>query len=280
MFELQALSLWIIIAGFAASAAVIGVAGTMLAARADVLADRIGWGEALVGAVLLGGSTSLPGILTSVVAAAQGYPSLSIANAVGGIAVQTAFLAVADFFYRRVNLEHAAASATNLSQGSLLVALLAVPLAASAGPDWTLLGVHPATVIILGGYSYGIYLVRLARDEPMWFPRRTRDTQDEAAEKADKENGKGGGASRLDRIPLSRVWAEFGLLAAAVAVAGLGVAEMVDADRFVIATTILMVGVLLLGLLRREKIGPGGIGFESVTILVLYVAASLVMALA
>ena len=35
---------------------------------------------------------------------------LAMSNAVGGIAVQTLFLAIADVAYRRANLEHAAAS--------------------------------------------------------------------------------------------------------------------------------------------------------------------------
>jgi cation:H+ antiporter len=347
VLDLSSISLAWIIVGFLACAAVIAVAGTMLAGRADVLADRIGWGEALVGAVLLGGSTSLPGILTSVVTAYQGYPSLSIANAIGGIAVQTAFLAIADLFYRKANLEHAAASAANLSQGSLLVALLAVPLAAAAAPSWTVLGVHPATLVILGGYAYGIRLVKLAKEEPMWFPRMTRETQDEQKEAQETEAGEDG------NTPLSRLWTEFGLLVLAVAVAGLGISQtgvaiaertgiaetavgglmtavatslpelvtsvaavrrgaltlavsgiiggnafdtiflafadiayrdgslyhqIVDANRFVIAATIVMVGVLLMGLVRREKQGPGGIGFESATILVLYVLSAVVMA--
>ncbi len=347
MLDLGGYSLWIIIAGFAVSAAIIGVAGTMLSSRADVLADRIGWGEALVGAVLLGGSTSLPGILTSVISAAEGHPSLSIANAVGGIAAQTAFLAVADVFYRHTNLEHAAASAANLSQGALLVALLGIPLAASAGPDVTVAGVHPATLMLLGGYAYGLRLIRLAKNEPMWFPRRTRETQGD-------QDGNGGGGGRLERISLGRLWGEFAGLAALVALAGIGISQtgiaiadrtgldetavgglmtaiatslpelvtsvaavrrgalnlavggviggnafdtiflavsdvayregslyhqMEDADHFVISATIMMTGVLLLGLLRREKVGPGNIGFESVTVLVLYAAASVVMAL-
>ncbi|MGJ3263537.1 MAG: sodium:calcium antiporter [Salinarimonas sp.] len=347
MVDLSNVSLTWVIGGFLASAIVIAVAGTLLAERADILADRIGWGEALVGAVLLGGSTSLPGILTSVVAAWEGYPSLAIANAVGGIAVQTAFLAVADLFYRRANLEHAAASAANLSQGALLVTLLAVPLAAAAGPSWTVLGVHPATIVIILGYAYGIRLVKLAKEEPMWFPRMTRETQDldkEAQESALTEEG-----SR----PLGRLWAEFAVLVAFVAAAGLGVSQagiaiaertglaetavgglltavatslpelvtsvaavrrgaltlavggiiggnafdtiflafadvayrdgslyhqMAQADRFVVSATIVMIGVLLMGLVRREKTGPGGIGFESATILVLYAIAAVIMA--
>ncbi len=41
-------------------------------------------------------------------------------------------------------------------------------------------------------------------------------------------------------------------------------------EMFLIALTILMTAVLLLGLLRRERSGPGGIGFESCVVLVLY----------
>ena len=43
-----------------------------------------------------------------------------------------------------------------------------------------------------------------------------------------------------------------------------------ESQSFVIALTILMTGILLLGLLRREKYGIGNIGFESFLILLLY----------
>jgi cation:H+ antiporter len=104
------------------AAASIAVTGTWLARIADELATHTGLGEALVGAVLVGASTSLPGIVTSVVTAAEGYPSLAIGNGLGGIAVQTAFLGIADLVYRKANLEHTAASVANLMQGALLVA--------------------------------------------------------------------------------------------------------------------------------------------------------------
>lgn len=86
---------------------------------ADRLADKTGLGEAVVGALFLGGSTSLPGIVTSVTTAAGGHAELAISNAWGGIAAQTAFLGLADIVYPKANLEHAAASAANLSQGTL-----------------------------------------------------------------------------------------------------------------------------------------------------------------
>jgi hypothetical protein len=42
---------------------------------------------------------------------------------------QTAFLAIADILYRRANLEHAAASLTNLTQSGMLILLLSIPFA-------------------------------------------------------------------------------------------------------------------------------------------------------
>lgn len=46
----------------------------------------------------------------------------------------------------------------------------------------------------------------------------------------------------------------------------------------VISVAILMTSILLLGLLRREKKGPGGIGFESALILLVYGAMAVYLA--
>src|SRR5690606_36506224 len=104
VMDLVAQPLWVAVTVFAVTAAVIAAAGTVMAQVADRLADRTGFGEAITGGVLLGASTSLSGFITSVSTAAQGYADLALSNAVGGIAVQTAFLAVADITYRRANL--------------------------------------------------------------------------------------------------------------------------------------------------------------------------------
>lgn len=50
-----------------------------------------------------------------------------------------------------------------------------------------------------------------------------------------------------------------------------------SAHVFVIAVTILMTGVLMVGLLRREEQGPAGIGFESTTVLALYAGSVFIM---
>ena len=321
---------------FVIAAIVIGLVGTRMCKVADQLADATGWGEAVVGAVFLGGSTSLSGIVTSVTAASGGHAELAVSNAVGGIAAQTAFLAVADMFYRKANLEHAAASIANLIQGTLLMSLLAIPLLASSSPQVSFWGIHPATLFIIAAYLFGLRLVSQAEEKPMWKPRYTEKTElDEPSE-----------MSKVD-VSLTRLWFEFILYAFILALAGYLIAQAgvfiafktglseslvgglftavstslpelvvtVAAVRrgaltlavggiiggncfdllllafsdiafrsgsiyavisqrqvFVISLTILMTGVLLLGLLQREKYGFANIGFESVLILLLYIS--------
>ena len=202
-------SLTINISLFILVAIVIGLAGTKLATVADKLADATGLGEAVIGALLLGGTTSLAGIVTSFVAASGGHPQLAVSNALGGIAAQTAFLAVADITYRQANLEHAAASLTTLVQSTLLITLLAVPLMAMASPSVQIFGIHPVTLVLPLGYILGLGLTNDTRLTPMWIPRRTAETSVEA----EKE-------TKLARWALVRLWLGFILLALVTAVGG------------------------------------------------------------
>ncbi len=318
----------------AVGAVIITFAGIRLAAAADRLADRTGLGEAFVGAVFLGASTSLPGITASVTAAWNGLASLALANALGGIAVQTAFLAVADAVYRRANLEHAAASVGNMMWAVLLITLLAALLVAMLGPPISWLGVHPVTPLLVIGYVVGARWVAEARERPMWRPRLT------GATRLDKPDPKVPATETLTRLGLT-----FALAAALVVSAGwavtrageslialtglsqslvggvliavvtslpelvtsvaavrrgaltLAVGGVLGGNAFdtlfaaladpayrggsiyhhaspseprLAGLTILMSGVLVLGLLRRERAGPGRIGSEGLLILALY----------
>lgn len=322
------------VAIFALCTLVIGVVGTRLTRIADELADRTGLGEAVTGAVLLGATTSLSGIVLSVTAALRDQPALAMSNALGGIAVQTLFLAAADWAYRRSNLEHAGASVANLAQATLLICLLAVLMVASLGPPLTFIGIDIATPLLFVGYIFGLRLVGQVQAEPMWTPRMTGETRTDDPEAAIRE---------ADTLP--RLWAAFigyaailglsgfvlersasvigaaaglsdtavGVLLTAVctslpelvtsiaavrrgalqlAIGGIiggnafdclfaGAADIayrpgsiynaVANDTLVwIALSILMTGVLLLGLIRREKRGMGNIGFESVALIALY----------
>jgi len=166
------------IIGLAASVVLLGFTGTRLARTADVLADRTGLGEAVAGALFLGAVTSLPGILTTITGALGGDAEFALANPIGGVAIQTVWLAIADLVYRRANLEHAAASLDNILQSLILIALLALPVLATATPSLVIGGwLHPATLLIPIFYAYGLRLLRITKVAPMWKPRITRETR-------------------------------------------------------------------------------------------------------
>ena len=176
---------------FFAGAAAVALAGSKLAGVADRFADRAGLGEAITGGVLLGVATSLSGITASVTAALDGLPSMAIANAIGGIAIQSVFLAVADLFLKGKNLEHAAASPANLTQAAVLVLMLSVVMmgVSSGGESLTLWGVHAATPAVFVAYAIGLRLTVGVRERPMWRPVKTSHTVlDEPAESHKRES--------------------------------------------------------------------------------------------
>jgi cation:H+ antiporter len=196
------LSLFVIAAG------VILVFGTMITRVAAELAKVTGLGEALVGALFLGACTSLPEIATSATAASAGHADLAMSNAIGSVAGQTAFLALADMAYRHANLEHAAASAENLMLAAFVLVMLTLPLLALAMPQVSLWGFHPVSVLMLAAYVQGLRMVSSAHDTPMWLPRRTAETRTEAAEQS-------AGGPRVWSL-----WMRFALAGSATALGG------------------------------------------------------------
>ncbi|MEE4660783.1 MAG: hypothetical protein V2J89_09955 [Halieaceae bacterium] len=337
MFDLSVLPLSMLLLAFALAALLIAYAGVRLAQSAEVIALESGLGQALVGALFLGASTSISGSILSFYAAASDHPSLAISNAIGGIAAQTAFLAIADFTLKNTNLEHAASSLENLLQSALLMILLAIPVLAYSLPAWTLWGVSPASLALLVMYLAGLVLVRGASDDPQWTPKVTSVTQQEPEAPIP-----GAGEGKPLRWHIER----FVVLALVLAAAGVGLAEsaievssrtglsetavgalvtsvitslpelitvlaavrqgalnlavgdiiggnsfdvlfLAGSDVFYrggslyqalerdhllqIATVIIMAGILLLGQMRRQEKGPANVGFESITVLVLYV---------
>jgi len=328
---------------FGGCALVIGVVGTRLAGIVDDLADRTGLGEAIAGAVLLGMATSLSGIMVSVAAALADRPTLAMSNALGGIAVQTLFLTIADITHRRANLEHAAASLGNLMQAGLLLCLLSLVLIGRFAPDWTLWQVHPVTPLLVIGYLFGLRLVDRSRDNPMWRPAQTRETQEDVP------------AEQAMLLSATRLWLSFVVLAAMLGISGwllercaaviatqtglgqsvvgalmtavvtslpelvtsvaavrrgaltLAVAGIIGGNAFDtlfvaasdiayrggsvyhaipdtvalwVALSLLMTGILIVGMIHRERQGPAHIGFESVGIIACYLAGALALLLA
>ncbi|MCF7698500.1 sodium:calcium antiporter [Loktanella sp. M215] len=174
---IASLSLLPLLGVFAVAVVVVVLASIKATGLADVIADRTRMGEALVGGLILGGATSLAGVVVSVNAALSGDASYAFSNAVGGIAAQTLFLALADMIYRRANLEHAAAEPANLFQAVLLIGLLTLPLCAVAGPAVSIFGLHPVSLIMFAAYLGGMKIASTVVDQPMWRPVQTDATR-------------------------------------------------------------------------------------------------------
>lgn len=316
---------------FGVFAMIIGFAGIRLTRIADQLADQTGWGEAIFGAILMGGVTSLSGIITSVTAAWEGYPQMAVSNAIGGIAAQTVFLAFADISYRKVNLEHASASVQNLMEGVLLMILLGLILMFINTPEMTIFNIHPGSILLVLIYILGMRLTSKAGESPMWRPKQTQETVFDIASDDDDESQR--------RQWLN--WVSFAVLGILVGGAGYGVAqtgiviakttglsetiigslmtaivtslpELITTlaavrhgaltlavsgiiggntfdvlfvafsdwayvksifhhisfkETYLTTLTLILTGVLILGLLARQKQGFGGIGWESFTLL-------------
>lgn len=195
---------------FVVATAVVAVVGPRLTAVTGALARRTPLGRNLAGALLLGASTSLSGIVVTVTAAVNGDVALAAANAVGGVAAQTTFLAVADAAYRQGSLTRAAVSPTVLSQLGLVFALLAVPLFAANGyPDLALADrVHPASVVLVVGYVVG-----------MWVANRQGGTA--------SGGGDDHGDHRHDDVSTPALWGRY-----------LGYLVLVGAAGYVLATSV------------------------------------------
>ena len=295
----------------------------------------------MFGAVAIGISTSLAGTIISFYAAWQDHPALSLGTSLGGLPAQTAFLAIADITYRRVNIEHGSASLENLAQGALLFILLSIPVFAMVSPEFTFLSIHPATPVLLVAYFSALTMIRHMKRDPMWLPRRTKETQkeEESSEDQSEQTSHKQKESTLALLPaflvlvfllggsgyilaetsleiaarsflsetliggvftsVSTSLPELVITLAAVrrGALNLAVGNIIGGNSFdvlflagsdifyrsgsiyhqidpghvlIIATSLLMTGVLMLGLLRREKKGPAGIGFESALVLGIY----------
>ena len=156
--------------GFAVAAAAVWVAGTRLAQMTDILAKRLGLGEALAGAVLLAIATNLPEIAIVGTAAFAHNLDIATGNILGGIAIQTVVLAVLDGFgVRDVPFSYRAASLQLVVEGALVIALLAVVV------DGTRLSASAISfrltvpaVLIFAIWLAGLYLVQRAQRGLPW----------------------------------------------------------------------------------------------------------------
>jgi cation:H+ antiporter len=155
---------------FAASATTVWVAGARLAYLADALADRYQLAKSLVGLLILSLATSLPEVATTLSAAVQQARDLVLNNLFGGIALQTAILAMSDF-WARGPITNYPRKANHALEATLLVFLLSVALiVTNLGETFVVAGVGLGSVCIAAFYAGAIWLLRRYDDSSDWVP--------------------------------------------------------------------------------------------------------------
>ncbi len=172
------LSLGLIVSLFVAASVAIWLAGTRLERAADVIARRTGLGHAFTGMLLLAAATSLPEVATTVTAVVLlDNPSLAVYNLVGGVALQTAILIIADAAKRGTGaLTFAAPRFVLLLQGLGLIFLLQIVVAGiTAGGTPTVSFVSAWLVLLFVAYVAVMYLVYRYRKQSRWTPTGVDD---------------------------------------------------------------------------------------------------------
>jgi cation:H+ antiporter len=154
---------------FLVSALATWVAGVWLAKATDVLDERLGFGEAIGGMILLSVSGSLPEVAITITAATSGHLGIAAGNLIGGVAIQTLVLVIADGFVRGpLPLSTAAASLVPAVEGLLVVCVVGIT---------TMSGLLPKSAAV-GPLGFGSIAILVAWIFGMLFLGRCRDRKD------------------------------------------------------------------------------------------------------
>ena len=162
---------------FFVSALAVWSAGARLAYLADALSDRLNVSKSLIGLLILALGTSLPEVATTLTAAVRQNQDLVLNNLFGGVALQTAILAIADFWARGA-ITYYPRRMTHILEALMLVALLAMTLILTTFGDIAVGWIGVGSLLIAFAYAGSIWLLRSHDPEGDWVPVDLPDEQD------------------------------------------------------------------------------------------------------
>jgi cation:H+ antiporter len=162
-FDLQSLSLPVLIPIFVVSALLVFWAGTRLSYHAESLSDKTGLGKAFVGSLFLGGITSLPEVATTLTAVFEDQPQMAASNLLGGVAMQVTLLAIADSVIRKNSLSSLSSNAVVLLQGVTLIFSLTLVAAFVLVPGFALFHIGIGSIFVFIAFLISLYLVHQFR---------------------------------------------------------------------------------------------------------------------
>lgn len=156
---------------FLVGAAGVWLIGSRLVVYADEIADRQRIGRAVMGLVFLAAATSMPEIITTIVAAVSGNASLVLGNLLGGITLQFAILAIADGFVVGVAITSFPRKTTTILEGVVLGLLMALLIATLTLNEYAVLGhVGLGSTFLAVCYLGAIALLRKHENGVSWVP--------------------------------------------------------------------------------------------------------------
>lgn len=155
---------------FAAAGAVVWLAGTRMARYAQLVSQRTGLEQALIGLFLLGGVTSLPEVATTITASLRDNAPLAVNNMLGGVAMQVVILALADAVIGRDAISGVIAHPNVLLIGTLNILLLALVAIGITVGDAGVLGVGAWSATVFLAYVIALWLMSRFKRSESWTP--------------------------------------------------------------------------------------------------------------
>lgn len=222
MISFHNISPWLNVGIFAVAAVIVWMAGTKVARYVDVIVDRTGMGQAFAGLLLLAVVTSMPEIATTLTAAWIGNAALASSNLLGGIAMQTAILAVVDLIVVRGALTYFSPRPVLLMQGVMLILLLAIVMAGVSVGGISHIGhVGLLPPLLAAIYLVSLWLSHRYEGRNSWQVRDPPHVGDHAIERHN--------AQAYESVSNTGLYTRFALGALVVLVAGWAVAQTGDA---------------------------------------------------
>ena len=212
---------------FLIASALTWFAGSRLSYYSDEIAERTGLGRVFIGMLLLAGVTSLPEIVTTIVASLDGAVLLATNNIFGSVGMRTTLVAVADLVAGPGALTVFIPSATILLQGNLLIVILSLALAGLVvGALVTFGSVGLWTLLI-----FAIYVMTLRTmykyQEDRWKP--TSEPSPDALHEQPSERKQQAMIARFEGWTKRRLYTMFALMSGLIVVGGYLLAQSADA---------------------------------------------------
>ncbi|GGE49446.1 hypothetical protein GCM10007276_28250 [Agaricicola taiwanensis] len=188
---------------FVAAGVVVWLAGARITTYANALSIKTGFGEAIVGMLLLAGITSLPEVGVTITSAATGAVDMAVNSMFGSIAFQIVILAVVDLLIGRRALTAVVPDPMVMLQGGLNVLLLALVVAGMIVGDVSIAGVGAWVWASLGAYVASVYIMAQSQGRRPWLAAshgKVDRRLDEQRKKAQAAAGDEHGDESLTRI--------------------------------------------------------------------------------